>query len=129
MKVWHGTSIVNLIKLLKADSSELYVTDTPDRAARYANAQATEHVSTAYERPAPGTAILEIESELLSWSVRGKDHNTLDTCEAVTRNYRIVSATIRWFEYENTAYDNHMHRDQVKEYLALRGIEVIEVTH
>lgn len=92
--VYHGTSIHNLSKLRSGKSVDwygLYVTDTAERATRYANAQATRTVDAQATTLAPHAAVVVMETdENIIWRRRDDNHHTLDTCETVIKTWRIV---------------------------------------
>lgn len=70
---------------------DLYVTDTFERAARYANAQATRTVSAEYQELQHGAVVVVIDTdEAVQWRTRDASHPTLDTCESTIRAGRIV---------------------------------------
>ena len=129
MKCYNGGSISNLVKYL--DSTEIWVTDTVARAVRYANTQATGIVrSEMNQSQEEDTVILTIETSP-RWSRRNENHATLDTCEDCVREYRIISATIRFDHNPRALYGPRgemWDRNQVLMALADRGIkaEIIE---
>lgn len=106
MITFHGASLTNALKVVQASGSfsgrGLYVTDTAERAARYANARATGAVSQEYAEQAEHTVILSIEvTEAVRWSMRPADHPTLDQCETQVRSGTVIAAAIRECDYWN----------------------------
>jgi hypothetical protein len=136
MLVYHGAAIGNLLRESFGDV-ELYVTDTPERAVRYANAQATWEVNPAMDQDlANGAAVLEIEvSESPSWSYRSENHLSLEQCEATVREYAIKRIYVR-FGTGNVSYGSNKRAngfigyrspEQVREFFWMHGIEIVEV--
>ena len=130
MITYNGGSLNNLVKYLGSKNA-LYVTDTAARATRYANAQATGEVNADLDQElAPGAVIIEITTEV-NFLRRDNDHSSLDTCEAVAKQYQIIKATVCPPTYSNTLYGNrhtgYKSFEQVVELLKDNGIEV-EVT-
>jgi hypothetical protein len=79
------------------------VTDTFERAARYANAQATETVRSDAFELGEGAAVIELRAaDDVKWHFRPENHNTLDQCEATITTWEIVSITINPTRYWNT---------------------------
>ena len=127
-KSFHGSSISNLIGLLSANPETIYVTDTAERATRYANAQATGRVSKEFSALAENAALLEIETSNVKFITRPAGHNTLDDCEAWVTGWRIVRVTMRKSVFPNTLYGgrgNMMSVDDLERKLRARGIEVV----
>ena len=106
MIVYHGTIISNLQKLLSGVSQEypgLYVTDTYDRAKRYANAQAEGIVNPAFNSLKPGAVLVELETEeSIAWRRRPDDHDTLDQCEDTITTWNVKRIIFCRYEYQNT---------------------------
>jgi len=109
--VFHGTANTNIKKFLQKRSRQtsyrmdkiLFVTDTPERAARYANAQATGMVKVDVFELGVGAAIIELEtSEEIKWYRRSENHSSLDQCEATIETFEIVSITINPDPYWNS---------------------------
>lgn len=129
MITYNGGSIDNLVLNLSFPNRTkdgIYVTDTIARAMRYANAQAGGLVSHSLEQTqAEGTVILHIDAEP-RWLRRPDNHPSLDHCEAVVKEYRIIKATIRFPENQRTVFCRFVrkNREQVLAMLAERGIEV-----
>jgi len=97
-RVWHGSTTWNAHTLAEP-RARLYVTDTPEKAQLYADAQATESVSDKL-RFAPASVVIELEtSDPLNWRRRSEGHNTLDTCEAVINNWTVINVTARFTRY------------------------------
>ncbi len=132
MIVYNGGNITNLIKYL--GNTEIYVTDTKARAIRYANAQATEEVNPDMnQRLEEGAMILEIETESIRWFRRGKNHTSLDTCEAILMNgnFTIRKVVVRFCRNHRTLYGTrytgYKDRQQVIDFIQSHGIEIEEV--
>lgn len=92
--VYHGTAIHNLDRLLRPwteNWSVLYVTDSIERAARYANAQATRGVDPAASTVREHAAIVTIETDQEPRWLRRQNPTSLDECEAIIETGRIVS--------------------------------------
>lgn len=126
MKTYNGGSISNLLKNINNNS--MYVTDTPNNAIRYANAQATGVVSAEYGPQAANTVLLEVECKP-NFLRRSSDHHTLDVCESFVRDAVVTKATIKFDDYGNTLYGNrhsggYKRADEVVSLLESRGIEV-----
>ena len=129
MKAYHGTSIGNLINLVRKPKAGLYVTDTRANASRYANTQATGFVSAEYTELAEGAVIVEIEvDDNTSFLRRPSDHASLDTSEAYAEEFKIVAVEIKPHAYSNTLYGrrgSHMSYQQIVEMLEQHGISII----
>lgn len=126
MKTYNGGSISNLLKNLHGN--QIYVTDTAERAIRYANAQATGTVdANLRQKLAEGAVILEVECQP-HWLRRPESHNSLDHCEDVVTEFTITKATVRFCEYPNTLYGTrhtgYKSAQQVVEILQAQGIKV-----
>lgn len=91
-KAYHGTTEARLPDLLEwirnpearpASMLGLDVTDTPERAARYANAQVTRNPSLKYEPLKPGAVVVEVHvPRSVEWQNRGTDYaRSLDAVE------------------------------------------------
>lgn len=94
--VYHGTrfdSLPDLIEWIRnpqarpdtfGGKGSLDVTETPELAARYANAQVTREPSLKFEAQKPGTAVVEIKvPRPIEWQRRGDDYaESLDAVEA-----------------------------------------------
>ena len=87
MIVYHGSTTSKYNSVLDGDFSKsfpgLYVTDTFERAAIYANAQATGIVDENAIVLLPHAVVIEIEVESVRWFRRSVSHRTLDKCEAI----------------------------------------------
>lgn len=90
--VYHGSSMGKLPKFLAAiaaardggRTATVYVTDTAEDAARYANAQATRIVDADATAIGPHAAVLAFTlAGEPRWMRRPETHWTLDVCEAV----------------------------------------------
>jgi hypothetical protein len=126
MQTFNGGSVTNLLKNINNDS--IYITDTFQRAVRYANAQATGTVNPDMNQElAENAMVLEIEASP-HWKRRPDKHTSLDTCEDVVKSFSIIKATIRFAEYENTLYGTrqtgYKNREEVIEFLYQQRIEV-----
>ena len=104
MKAYHGTTYWKVKPLLSGKSSEgfggLYVTDTPERAQLYADAQASGEVDTAL-RYVPGAAVVEMEiDDSTLWYRREPDHPTLDKVEACVQTWTVTHVTVYVREYD-----------------------------
>lgn len=131
MIAYHGCSITNLIGLVfKSNGWNLYVTDTAERATRYANAQATGSVSKSYDRLAEGAAVVEVECDDDGFIRRPESHSTLDTAETIARNWRITRVILRTHNHSNTHYGDwrrgHAYAHEITTKLRDAGIEVCE---
>lgn len=95
--VFHGTAVWNIPALLSGKSrdwSGLYVTESADLAQRYADAQATQEVSSE-ARHAVSSAVVEMNtSDTVVWRRRAENHNTLDVCEAVIKTWSVRYVTV-----------------------------------
>lgn len=97
MITYNGGSISNVLR--KIDSGTIFVTDTRERAVRYANAQATGVVSPSLTQElAEGGVILSIECSP-TFIRRPDSHTTLDVCEAITNEFRVVAVEVRPHAY------------------------------
>lgn len=126
---YNGGSISNTLIALAQERRWLYITDTVERAIRYANAQATGVVSLNCPVLAEGGIVLEVECADVNFITRVSPVS-LDECEAVIDEYRIVGATVRFCAYDNTIYGRagqRLNRKQVIEFLGARGIAVREI--
>lgn len=98
MRVYHGTTTWKMQSLLSGDFSRwpgLFVTDTRERAARYANSQAQQEVTQQTFPLAPCAVVVAIEvKEQVKWLRRPESHSTLDICEAIIQRGRIVEMWI-----------------------------------
>lgn len=103
MKAYHGASAINAARLI-ADGVNpervLCVTDTPERAARYANAQATGEVDPDATELLPGAAVVELEIPETAWGGHGGAGASLDEVEAWVTEGKVVGV-----RYALTAYD------------------------
>lgn len=127
MIVYNGGSISNLLKHL--GKQEIWVTDKVAFAIRYANTQSTGEVNPdTTQELAENAAILTIEANPTYWTNRPENHNTLDVSESCVSDYRILKATIRFSDYQNTLYGSrwtgYQTREQVLTFLQEKGIEV-----
>lgn len=108
--VYHGTTPHAVLALLPGSSDRfggwLPVTDTRERALRYANAQRTRVVEAEYGRPlAPNAIVLTLETdEAITWRRRDEGHGSLDQCEATIRSWRVVGAEIGRSEHADASY-------------------------
>lgn len=129
MKAYHGTSISNLINLIRKPRAGLYVTDTRANASRYANVQATSIVSAKYTELAEGAVLVEVEvDDNTSFFQRPADHATLDTSEAYVRNFKVIAVEMKPHTYAHTLYGrrgSHMSYQQIVEMLEQHGISNI----
>lgn len=100
--VYHGTTSWKIHNLLNGVSSNWYglcVTDTAARAQLYADARATEVVSTKV-RHAENSAVVELETtETVKWLRRPASHNTLDKCESTIKSWTIKTITLYMTKY------------------------------
>jgi len=98
MKVYHGTTTWKMHSLVSGDFSKnglgLFVTDTFERAACYANTQASREVTQQALPLHPCAVVVEIEVGDVKWLRRTANHGTLDTCEAVVKRGRLTEVTI-----------------------------------
>ena len=119
--------------LININSDEIFVTDTFEHAARYANAQTSGTVDPDATELKSGV-VLEIEptSELV-WHKRPENHSTLDVCESwlLDNAFVIKAAYIKFTEYKNTVYGNqqtgYKNKEQVIAFLESKNIKVIEL--
>lgn len=80
----------------------LYVTDRPELARRYANAQATGEVSAEFVALTAGAAVvgIAVPADSLTWSERGLDYQgSLDAIEATIKTGRLVSVEVELPSY------------------------------
>jgi phosphotransacetylase len=127
MKTYNGGSISNWLK--KRNEKTIWVTDTFERAARYANAQATGVVcENETSTLAEGAVVFEVETSV-RFTRRNENHGTLDVCEAETNSFEIIRATVRFNAYWNTLYGTrqtgYLTQQQVIDLLRADGIEVV----
>ena len=106
VKVYHGTTMEDATKILANPVVNqfpgLWITDTHDRASRYANARATGEVNFHATDLQPHAAVLEIEHSDPKWSRREYNDNpetatSLDQAEDLIREnsgLRVVGAKI-----------------------------------
>jgi len=113
--VFHGTAyrgVVGLASSLDACASGrpltqhgwngLYVTDRPELARRYANAQATGEASLDFAPLTNGAAVvgIAVPADSLKWSERGLDYQgSLDAIEATIMHGRLVSVEVELPSY------------------------------
>jgi len=127
---YNGGSISNVLRHI--GTNEIFVTDTFERAARYANAQTSGTVDPDATELMNGV-ILEIEpTSEVQWHRRPENHPTLDICEAWLSNFVIKTAYIKFDENTNTLYGyrqygGYKNREQVIAFLESRDIKVIEL--
>ena len=133
MKVYHGTRLDGLRTLMAGQSQSfpgLYVTDTPGRALRYANAQATGVVDPDATELAEGAAVVELEAEISKWWRRPEDHPTLDKCETVIQSWTVRRICLRRHEYPNTmisvGYRQYVKEDAYLASIADTGVVIEE---
>lgn len=117
-----------IMQLGKYRPTGIFVTDTMQRATRYANAQATGEVSLDLnQQQEEGTVILHIECEP-DFIRRPESHLSLDHCEDWIKDYQIVKATIRFDSNKNTRYGQrwigYKTEDEVIEFFKSKNIEV-----
>ena len=94
MKAYHGAKINKLQKLISAiesDSFGLYVTDTRERAARYANAQATGIVDPNATELGEHGAIVALEIPDNTKWMRRSCGSSLDEVETWIKHAEIIS--------------------------------------
>ncbi len=98
MKVYHGTTTWKMHSLLSSDFSRwpgLFVTDTQERAANYANSQARQEVTQQTLPLVECAVVIAIEvDEEVKWLRRPESHDTLDKCEAIIQRGHIVEMWI-----------------------------------
>ena len=105
MKVFHGSTTYKVHSLVSGDFSKIWpglnVTDSFERAATYANAQASWYVDpNATVLVHKSSVVVEIEiDELPRWQRRPESHNTLDKCEAIIKRGKIVKIYTLHGEY------------------------------
>jgi hypothetical protein len=102
MRVYHGSVTWEMLSLVQVNgdfashrSGCLYVTDTFEQAARYANSRATQ-VVTLHALPLSRCAVvftLEVDQSV-RWYRRPEDHPTLDQCEGIITRGTIVEVHI-----------------------------------
>jgi hypothetical protein len=111
--VYHGCRLSDAVRLVRDGIrprpdglsvwwSGLCVTDTLQRAARYANARATGRVDKAVTRLMPHAAVVVIETtEEPRWWRRPEDHPSLDQAEWVVYGdtARVVAVLCRECHY------------------------------
>ena len=128
MITYTGGSITNLIKNLN-NGRGIWTTDTPARATRYANAQATGEVNPDMSQDlAENAVILTVDCKPGYWTRRDDNHGSLDTAETFTNEFEIKKVTLRFAEYKNTLYGTrhtgYKTREQVIEMLTAQGVEI-----
>lgn len=105
MEVYHGSTtwkVGSLAAGIQVKLGRLYVTDSPERAARYANSQADEAVTRHTFPLREHAVVLTIEtSETPRWLRRPENHGSLDQCEATISQGRVVAADIVECKYWN----------------------------
>lgn len=99
MRVYHGTTTWKMASLFSGDFSKrfpgLFVTDTFERAARYANSQSAQKVTTRTLPLSSCAVVVSIETDdPLHWLRRSEDHPSLDQCEALIQHGEIVEVCI-----------------------------------
>jgi len=106
MIAYHGASISNANRLVAAIRNNsirqpgFYVTDSAERAARYANAQATGIVDPDAISLCEHAAVVALEiPDNTRWLRRTVSHDTLDTCEALVYQARVISIDARECDY------------------------------
>lgn len=92
-KTWKGGVLGFLDRTGGGDTGLLYVTNTPKRAARYGNAQATKTVSKAATKLGPRAAVVElaVPKSSIKWLKRPESHPTLDQVEDAVKEWRILA--------------------------------------
>lgn len=106
--VYHGCAIRNAAKLATAiregrvtGLNALYVTDTSERAARYANAQASGEVSVDATTPGEHTAIFVLRATApVRWRTRTSGAS-LDEREGLVQNPEILEIRTVECSYRN----------------------------
>ncbi len=106
MIAYHGCSFWNARKLAQAISTNkihfpgIFVTDTKEHAARYANAQVSGTVDPNATALKPDAAIVTLEiPDDTEWLHRPENHRTLDVCEACVQTARVVNIEIHECDY------------------------------
>jgi hypothetical protein len=102
MIVYHGSTSWKIHSLAFGKSNSwlgLWITDTPERAQLYADAQASEIVSTEL-RFFEDSAVAELETTEVKWYHRSEDHSSLDKCEATIEAWKVRRVTVRMREYD-----------------------------
>lgn len=129
MHVFHGTTIESAAAIVAnpivRDFPGLWVTDTAERAARYANARATREVDFDATSLKKHAAILVVEVESARWSVR--QHNasksratSLDQCEALIReNTALRIVDVQYVECDYVHCQCHKHASSISECVAV----------
>lgn len=119
--VYHGTTTWKMHSLMKCGGDfwkrfpGLFVTDTQDRASRYANAQASHYENISHEflplRACAVICVIETEDEI-KWIRRPTSHPSLDHCETIIQHGKIVEMFIRKPVYHNS--DQHERIAQIQ---------------
>lgn len=100
-KVFHGTLVWEVWPLLGANFGAmpyvgLCITDTAERAAKYANSRATGIVTRAGLPLKPHAAICVIETdEEISWIRRPEEYPNLNQCESCIISGRVVGVAMQ----------------------------------
>lgn len=112
MNVYHGSTTAKALSVMSGDYRRiypgLYVTDTPERAARYANSQASGVVTRESHPLRPHAVVVTIETdEPVSWRRRPEEHPSLDQCEDTITRGRVVAVDIAECDYPHcTCHQN-----------------------
>lgn len=119
MKAYHGCALWNALKLVTAIESQqaglkglsFDATDTPERATRYANAQATGEADLSLTQElATYGAVIEVDVPEREWWGRGE--NYIGSLDAVERSFKITEARVVRVIVRPTAHRNDStHRD------------------
>lgn len=104
--MWNIARLLPVLVEHKLGWAGLDVTDTPERAWRYANAQATGVVDPCATSPAEAAAIVEIDvADDLRWIRRPENHPSLDQAEALLEDrhtYKVARVLFRPTAYRNS---------------------------
>ena len=107
MIAYHGATIAEaerLADMLRSGALNktrgFYVTNTPELAARYANARATKTVDPDATTLGTHGAIVTVEiPDDTRWTIRDISHNTLDVAEAWVREARVIHVEKKTCDY------------------------------
>ena len=119
MNAYHGCALWNAVKLVTAIESRqagpkglrFDATDTPERATRYANAQATGEADLSLTQElATYGALIELDVPEREWWTRGEGYT--GSLDAVERSFKITEARVVRVAVRPTAHRNDStHRD------------------
>lgn len=120
MKAYHGCALWNALKLVAAIESQqaglkglsFDATDTPERATRYANAQATGEADLSLTQElATYGALIELDVPEREWWTRGESYT--GSLDAVERSFKITEARVVRVAVRPTAahHNDSTHRD------------------